>query len=231
MLAVGLTLGLLLSLAWRSTASVRPIEASTESARAMLVVEHLGAEQRALKDALAQLRQELTAHQQAAAADTDRLQALNVELQRQRLLAGLLPVRGPGVLVILDDSQAQMPAGADPSAYLIHEYDLRDVVNLLWMAGSEAIAINDERLVSSSSVYCVGSTILVNDTRLSPPYAVRAIGNPRLQQDYLRNPSYLKQLKERRDLYGVRFDVDARADMTLPAYTGGFLVQYARPGE
>ena len=113
---------------------------------------------------------------------------------------------------------------------VIQEYDLRDIVNLLWMAGSEAIAINDERLVSNSSVFCLGSTVMVNNTRLSPPYLIRAVGNPRIQQDYLRNPSYLEQLKEKQRQYGLRFDIEGVTTLSLPAYSGGFPVQYARPG-
>ena len=123
------------------------------------------------------------------------------------------------------------PPGADANAYIIHEFDLRDIVNLLWTAGSEAIAINDERLVSNSSIYCVGSTVMVNNTRLSPPYLIRAIGNPRVQQDYVRNPSYLENLKDKQRSYGLRFEVKEVGELTLPAYSGGFLIKHARPGE
>lgn len=230
MLAAGLTLGLLLSLVLRSPHGDRIPAPRPESAKILLGIERLEAEQRELKSTLANLRRELAEHQQAAANNTDRLQALKAELDRQQLLAGLTQVQGPGVLVALDDSNVQLPPGADPNAYIIHEYDLRDVVNLLWMAGSEAIAINDERLVSNSSIYCLGSTVMVNDTRLSPPYFIRAIGNPKVQQGYLRNPSYLKQLKEKQRLYGLRFDMKSTGTMTLPAYSGGFLIQDARPG-
>lgn len=231
MLAVGLTLGLLLSLAWQSPAGGSIRESIPQPARVWLSIERLEAEQRKLKATLAELRQELSQRQQAAAANTDRLESLKVELDRQRFLAGLTSVRGPGLLVVLDDSHAPIPAGADANHYIIHEYDLRDVVNLMWMAGSEAIAVNDERLVSSTSIYCLGSTVMVNDTRLSPPYQVRAIGNPRVQQEYLRNPSYLQELKTKQRVYGLRFEVEGVSDMVLPAYTGGFLIQYARPGE
>jgi uncharacterized protein YlxW (UPF0749 family) len=99
------------------------------------------------------------------------------------------------------------------------------------MAGSEAIAINDERLVSSSSVYCVGSTVMVNNTRLSPPYIIRAIGNSRVQQDYLRNPSYLENLREKQRLYGLRFEIEGATGLRLPTHSGGFLIREARPGE
>ena len=69
------------------------------------------------------------------------------------------------------------PLGDDAANYLIHDFELRDVASLLWLAGAEAVAINDERLVASTSIYCVGSTIIVNNTRLSPPYEIRALGN------------------------------------------------------
>jgi uncharacterized protein YlxW (UPF0749 family) len=231
MLAVGLTLGLLLILSWRAQDGDGSADISPGSARVWLSIERLEVEQRQLRATLAELRQEVAESQQAAAANTDRLQVLKSELDRQQLLAGLTPVRGPGVLVTLDDSDVQIPGGANPNAYIIHEYDLRDIANLLWMAGSEAVAINDERLVSNSSIYCLGSTVMVNNTRLSPPYLIRAIGNPKVLQEYLRNPSYLKQLKEKQRLYGLRFDVEGAAAVTLPAYTGGFLVQHARPGD
>ncbi len=226
-----LILGLLLSLERQPPAATTVGPTAGGPGRIQSSVQHLEAEQQALKAELARVRQELAEQQQQVAANSDRLRSLKAETDRQRLLAGLAPVQGPGVLITLDDSAVQIPPGADPNAYLVHEYDLRDIVNLLWMAGSEAVAINDERLVNSSSVYCVGSTVMVNSTRLSPPYVIRAIGNPRLQQDYLRNPSYLNALKEKQRLYGLRFEVVATANLTLPAYSGGFLIRYARPRE
>lgn len=230
-LLAGLTLGLLLSLGWQPASQTSAGADGQQSSKIYLSIERLEAEQEDLKRTLAGLRQELAERQQTAATQTDRLQILKDELDRQQLLAGLTPVKGPGVEVILDDSTAQIPYGADPNAYIIHEYDLRDIVALLWTAGSEAVSINDERLVSHSSVYCVGSTVMVNNTRLSPPYMIRAIGNSRVQQDYLRNPSYLRPLKEKQRLYGLRFEVQGAAELQLPAFTGSFLVQHARPGE
>jgi uncharacterized protein YlxW (UPF0749 family) len=230
-LLVGLTLGLLLSLGWQRASETNAGAADQQSSKIQLSIQRLEAEQEDLKTTLAGLRQELTERQQTAATNTDRLQILKDELDRQQLLAGLTAVTGPGVQVILDDSTAQIPHGADPNVYLIHEYDLRDIVALLWTAGSEAIAINDERLVTQSSVYCVGSTVMVNNTRLSPPYIIRAIGNSRVQLDYLRNPSYLKPLKEKKQQYGLRFEVNPASELEVPSYTGSFLVQHARPGE
>jgi uncharacterized protein YlxW (UPF0749 family) len=230
LLVAGLTLGLLLGLNWRQPALNLAAETAVPRGQVWHSVERLEAEQQELRATLADLRRELAERQQAAGASTERLQALQAELERQQLLAGLVAVEGPGILILLDDSHTEIPVSMDPNQYIVHEHDLRDIVNVLWMAGSEAMAINDERLVSHSSIYCVGSTVMVNDTRLSPPYTIRAIGNPRVQADYVRNPSYLQSLKEKQRLYGLRFEVRLMNSVTLPAYSGGFLVQHARPG-
>ena len=178
------------------------------------------------------MRERLDAYQRGLAADMEMLKGISAELERQKMMAGLLAVEGTGVQVTLDDSSIQaVPATADPNAYLIHEYDLRDVVNLLWLAGSEAIAVNAERIVATSSIYCVGSTIMVNDTRLSPPYVIHAVGNSITQEDVLRNPAHLQEIKRRADLYGVQFKVDRRKLLSLPAYKGGFPIYYARLGD
>jgi uncharacterized protein YlxW (UPF0749 family) len=231
LVVAGLLAGVLLGLALTPQPASNPGPAEQESSRVQLTIERLEAEQQALKATLADLRQQWSEQGQQAAENSDRLQALNRELDRQRLLAGQVRVEGPGVRVTLNDSAVEVPRGADPNAYIIHEYDLRDIVNLLWAAGSEAIAINDERLVSGTSIYCVGTTVMVNDTRLSPPYEIRAIGNPRVQQEYLSNPTYLASLKEKQRLYNLGFQVVPLTQVTLPGYSGSFLVHYARLGE
>jgi len=231
LLLAGVLLGLLLDLVLSpGSRGVIPV-AGQDPAEGWAAVEKLESEQHDLRARAAELRSELLERQQVAAASVSRLEALQDEVDRQRLLAGLLPVLGPGVVVTLDDSAVRVQPGSDPNAYIIHEYDLRDIVNLLWLAGSEAVAVNDERLVNSSSLYCVGSTVMVNNSRLSPPYLIRAVGDPRLLLDFLRNPSYLADLKEKRRLYGLRFDFVASNEIGLPAYRGGVIIQYARPGD
>ncbi len=197
---------------------------------AALTIQRLEAEQEELKATIAQLRAQLNEYQQQSTAHTELLEEITAQLTEQKLRAGLLPVQGPGVQVILNDgSQRTLPSG--PGDYLVHEYDIRDVVNLLWMAGAEAIAVNQERIVATTSIYCVGSTIMVNDTRLSPPYVIQAIGPPDIQSEVLRNPSYLRDLKDRAARYGVQFKVSKAGNLKLPAYAGSFVIRYARPGQ
>jgi len=231
-LVIALIFGALLGVQWNSPPARPTTVPGTEHESGALAIRRLEAEQQELKESIGRIREQLDKNRRELAADTEMLKEINMELERQKMMAGLVAVTGPGVQVTLDDSNIQsVPATADPSAYLIHEYDLRDVVNLLWMAGSEAIAVNDERIVATTSIYCVGSTVMVNDTRLSPPYLIQAVGNSVAQEDILSNPAYLKEIKRKAELHGVQFKVDRVKKLTLPAYKGGFPIHYAQLGD
>lgn len=231
-LLAALAFGLLLSLQLNSSPSAGVVTSADGRSRAEGAIHRLENEQEALKARIGQLRQELTDYQQETAATTELLEELNAELSYHRAIAGLVAARGSGIEVTLDDSPRQaIPADRDPSAYIVHEYDLRDVVNLLWLAGAEGISINKERVVGLTSIYCVGSTVMVNDTRLSPPYVVRAIGNPDRLEDFVRNPSYVAEVKEKARHSGLIFQFHRSPSVRLPAYQGSFALQYAQPGQ
>ncbi len=225
MLIAALLLGVLVSVQWPTTAAQRfhtpnQIEQT---------IQQLELEQQELKRVISDLRRELDERQQHAAGKTLMLQEIQAELLLQKAYAGLTGVRGAGVQVILDDGPSTTGSGEANNA-LVHDYDLRDVINILWMAGAEAIAVNGERIVNNSSIYCVGATVLVNDTRLSPPYQINAIGDVVRLQDFLHNPGYLRKIKTRADRFGLRLEFIRVESMTIPAYRGSIPQSFAQPG-
>ncbi len=227
---VGLVLGLFISIELQTPVAKAPVTSEYPRELTRETIDRLEAEQRDLKQIIADYRAELASFQKDAAGRKTALAGLNAELESQRMLAGMVPVVGPGVQVILDDSSAKsIPSGEDAGHYIVHDYDIRDVVALLWQSGAEAIAISDERVVASTSIYCVGSTILVNDTRMSPPYRIVAIGPPSMEEA-LNSPARLQKLKMNVRQYGVQFKVAQVKDAQVPAYTGRFPSRYARPG-
>jgi uncharacterized protein YlxW (UPF0749 family) len=86
--------------------------------------------------------------------------------------AGTVPVRGPGVRVVADNAP-----GADSARAEVLDTDLQKLVNGLWEAGAEAIAINGQRLTTLSTIRVAGGAITVNARSLNRPYVVSAIGN------------------------------------------------------
>lgn len=124
-----------------------------------------------------QLTTDIEAYRSEAAKSSDGSNALKKELDNARMMAGLTDVSGSGVTVTIADSKAPSPSDEDNSAYIVHDSDLRDIVNELCAAGAEAVSINSERIVSTSSIRCVGNIILVNNKRCAPPFEIKAIGD------------------------------------------------------
>lgn len=231
LMLAGLLLGLALVVRWQDVGAP-PAEAKGARERAVQAVDQLEREQEQLKAQVAALRDELASAQRQAAQDTELLTRLSTDLERERITAGLVALRGPGVVVQLDDSAKAPPAtGGSADDYIIHEFDLRDVANLLWAGGAEAVAINSERVVSTTSIYCVGTTIMVNETRLSPPYDIKAIGDRASLQALLEDPANLALLRQRAKAYGVQFKVSWANQVDIPAFSGTFSLRHAHAGE
>ena len=61
---------------------------------------------------------------------------------------------------------------------LVHDYDLRLVVEALREANAQSISINSVPVTDSASIHAVGNYIHVGKQEVSHPYAVKALGNP-----------------------------------------------------
>ncbi len=225
--AVAVLLGVFLAAQWQS--KPRPVVAAPEYRReiATATIERLEAEQAELKLRIREMRQHLATQQQQRTEVASDISRVVLDLEEQKMLAGTVSVRGPGLKILLDDSSVKtIPPKEDPAMYLVHEYQLRDVANVLWAAGAEAVAINGERLVAPTSIYCVGSTILVNDTRTSPPYEFTVLGDSARIEASLADSTILRALKSRIKIYGLQFTVQKLRELTVPAYTGGLDVRH-----
>lgn len=137
------------------------------------------------------------------------------ELEAARMIAGVVAVEGPGIVVSMEDSR-NAAGNADVANYIVHEQDVRLVVNELRAAGAEAISINGQRLVSNSSIRCVGPTIIVNGIKSAAPFVVTAIGNPDTLESALNMPGGVLQTLQ--DF--VQISVAKKERVLLPAYVG-----------
>lgn len=182
-------------------------------------------------DARVQTFQEADAGSQAV------LRQLNEDLLAARLAAGLVPVRGPGVVVEIADSQRPVPEGESGTNYIVLVDDLRDLVTALWGAGAEAITVAGgagagglaERIVATTSIDGAGPAILINSARLSPPYRIEAIGPEGLHDRFLSQPSYLTRVARRIEAYGLQFASEPRDEIELAAFIGNTRLRRGAP--
>lgn len=90
------------------------------------------------------------------------------ELLLTNINAGYTNVTGEGLILTLEDNEAQE----------IDSADILNLVNQLWIAGAEAISINDERVVSSTDITTVDQNkVFVNSKHQAGPYKIKVIGN------------------------------------------------------
>lgn len=232
LMLLALLTGLLAAWLYQTRAASRAQEASSPNARLIQSIHQLEKENTALEEELNSLRQEMENMQQSHAPGQQELRSLEETLRRLEEQAGLTQVAGPGIIITLDDNtagaraaQEANPAFYQPEDFLIHDKNILYLVNELWAAGAEAIAVNDQRLTPGSDIRCVGPVILVNSTRLSPIYEIKAIGNPEQLEHAITNGSEYPYLKAKE--FPVKI---TRVDeMIIPAYKGAVTTQYAQP--
>jgi uncharacterized protein YlxW (UPF0749 family) len=119
------------------------------------------------------IKQELAKYAQGQSAST----LAEQQLQEAKMNAGVIALTGPGVRITQDDPKRSAVGKKDSRLFFIHEQDIRGILNALWNGGSEATAVNGQRVTTNTEVYCSESYIQINGTRQMPPYVIEAIGN------------------------------------------------------
>lgn len=145
--------------------------------------------------------------------------------------AGRTAVRGPALRVSLDDAKlpgGELPAGADPDNYVIHQQDVQAVVNALWRGGAEAMMLQDQRVISTSAVRCVGNTLILQGRVYSPPYTITAIGDISRMRGALEDDPQVDILREWSVAVGLGYDVARLGEQTFPAYAGSITPKSAQ---
>ena len=240
-LLVGLLLGLGL-LTGTAAAQVRAHSGTTSDARHRLVAEVR--RQTSASDQLARaagsLREQVARERDAALGDGSRGRQAAAEVGTLELLSGAVPVRGPGLVVTLDDAPAAgatngagtgdttAPRGVRATDGRVLDRDLQDVTNALWAAGTEAMSINGLRLTAQTAIRSAGEAILVDFRPLSPPYVLRAVGDPaRLEPEFVDSPTG-RRFATYTSLYHLGFEVSRARELRLPA-AGAPDLRLARP--
>lgn len=160
------------------------------------------------------------------AAQNDSVAAdLNKQIQDTNILLGLTESQGEGVIVTLDDnklvSSDNLSAMEDISDYLVHYSDLLQMINELNNAGAEAISVNEQRIVSTTAISCIGNVVSINGEKVGTPFEIKALGNPEQLYGALTRPDGYTAILTR---YGLLKEIKKSTDITIPKYVGTYNV-------
>ena len=155
-------------------------------------------------------------------ADDAEGQQLLIGLDELNLPAGSTPMIGPGITVTVTDpgvsrdltdvSKQRVPG----SRQVILDRDLQLVVNSLWAAGAEAVAVDGIRVGPNVTIRQAGGAILVDNHPIASPYDIIAIGPQNALRDGFERSPGLMRLRLLETSYGVGVTVSADDGLTVP---------------
>jgi uncharacterized protein YlxW (UPF0749 family) len=208
-------------------------QSAPESARVKLAlirdIESRTTNSNELERRLDELVAQVARDRDAALAASEQGTGARAVLQRLESQDGLLAVRGPGLEVTVGDApprqQTDPVTGQQQTVQpdengRITDRDLQIVVNALWSAGAEAIAVDGRRLTATTTIREAGGAILVDFFAVTSPYTIEAIGDPdRLLPRFVDSRTG-QQYQTYVGAYQIEFDVQRREEMTLRAAAG-----------
>lgn len=133
----------------------------------------------------------------------DAADSLQERLARAELMAGLAPLEGPGLVVVLRHCPRTGLTGVDKQNLLIHDEDINGVLNALRVAGAEALAIGGRtagrepdplRVLAGTAAREDRSGVTIGGVAMQAPYRILAIGDARaLRMELFREGGVVKR--------------------------------------
>ncbi len=230
-----LVVGLVLGVAYADTRATAP---SSERTRQALLadVERESGRGDELRSQLENLQNEVSVALDEELVATEEGRRASEQVRRLEAAAGVVPVSGPGLTVTVSDAAAEEavdPVTGDtiqavPEAGLVLDIDLQAIVNALWAAGAEAVAVNGQRLAPATSIRTAGEAILVDFRPVASPYVIEAIGNPNQLAVRFAGSGTAARYEAYGQLYGIGFERTGSDELQLVAAQSVEL-RYARP--
>lgn len=209
-----------------SRATTSQVQVPTRNVYAMATLLRQEREARVKLEAdVADLRKQLEFYERSTTEGRSLAEAMSKELETIRIALGQKAMRGPGVVVRLADPKTQ-PKGANP--VVVTYQDIVAVINELWAAGAEAVAVNGQRVTATTGLSQVGGTVVVNLQRLDGPFDITAIGDPSTLHSAL---NIRGGLIDGLRALGLSINISRRDTITVPAYRGTFNFEHAKPAQ
>jgi uncharacterized protein YlxW (UPF0749 family) len=202
--------------------------ASQERTGLVDTAQSLQSQQDQLKGQIVELRDDIQKLEHDSAGSQATLRSLNDQLEQARIAAGLISLTGTGIVLKLEDSTQPVPPDGNEADYLVGASDLRTVVDQLWLAGAEAIAINDERVTASTAIIDIGGSVLVNAAYLAGPYDITAIGPGDLFDRLSASPGFEELVRTRRGSFGIGISWAEPDTVNVPAFAGSVTLKESR---
>ena len=176
---------------------------------------------------LSKVEKELEKQRTKATQNDETSKSNEEEIKVSNAVLGLSDVTGEGLEITLQDNQdvTTETATNDISYYVLHDIDILSVVNELKNAGAEAISINGERIINTTSITCAGNVAQINGEKVGAPFIIRAIGKSETLYEALNRPGgYIELLNDS----GIVSNIKKSNNITIQKYKGAINFKYMK---
>lgn len=171
-----------------------------------------------LSEAIDEAEDNLITYQNDYQNDAELIDRINNELNRLQLINGTAKVHGSGIQITVSGNMLAS--------------DLIVILNELWAAGAEAIAVNDYRITATTGINYVDAqnkTYLTCDGAIvQDPIKIRAIGNSKILEKSLTMPG---GIADNLSLYQVYLHITLQDDITLESLPNQPQLRYGKVPE
>lgn len=209
-------LGLLLATQFRAREGLQTRLAGEREADLAQILSNLATSSDQIQDEIIELRVRLQAAKGSAEQEQVLLDNAEAQLISLRILLGLVPVHGEGIVVTITDPSAAI--GPDVLLDLVQE--LRD-------AGAEAIDLDGVRVVASTSFAGEPGAVTVSGAAVQSPYQLSAIGSGETLAEALRIPGGVVDSVNSRQ--GATILIQERRDVRIASLRPPPRFTYATP--
>lgn len=132
------------------------------------------------------------------------------------MVSGENEVKGKGIKIkVTDGIVSPDDTEFERNNKILHDRDMRNILNAVRIAGGEAMSVNNHRITIHSSVQCNGSFLLFDDGGVEmAPFNIYVIGDPEsLKTNLTKEGGYLKSLMAR----GLFVELESSSEIKMPA--------------
>lgn len=214
-----LVLGIMLSIQFRTQQDLAKVLTAQKTEDLVAIWGSLEQKRGTLQREIEDLRQQQFKLSQTINSRQTTVANAAKDIEKLQLVLGTLPASGPGITVTI--------TGDTPILYL----DLIDLVNELWTAGAQAIAVNEHRLTPYTAIGFnqkgqEGLGITINGQQLLFPIVVKAIGDPHTLKTGLTYPGGI--ISNFSTVYNVAPIISEKDKIQVPASTNLPSLQHAK---